>query len=322
MTLRTVVRRLVAAAITLLVTVALNFYLLRVVPADPVATMTRGRKVTAAKRDEMRERFGLDESTVVQFWKYLRELARGNLGYSFQTGQPVTSEIWDRVPATLSLVGISTVLAATLGIWLGARSGWKPNGWFDRLATSGSMFFYSTSDAFFGLVLLYVFTQKLQWFPTGGIIDPRSDNTGIMKLFEQLHHMTLPATVLTIGYVGGYSLVMRASMIETSREDFLQLARAKGAREEEVRRRHAFRNALLPSIALIALNVGFVLGGAIVVETLFTWPGLGLAFSRALGANDYPMLQGLFLVSSFAVIVANLIADVAYTRFDPRVEIA
>ncbi len=321
MTLRALLRRVGSAFITLLITIAINFFLLRVVKSDPVATMTRGRKVTAEKRAELRERFGLDDSTIVQFGKYLRELARGNLGYSFQSGQSVWSEIWERVPATLTLIGVSTVLSASLGIWLGVRSGWRPGGWFDRISTSTTMFFYSTSDAFFGLVLAYVFTYKLAWFPTGGMIDPRSDNTGLAKLFEQLHHMALPLTVLTIGYLGQYSLVMRASIMETSREDFLQLARAKGARDDVVRRRHAAPNALLPSVTLVALNIGFVLGGAIVVETMFTWPGLGLAFSRALGAQDFPMLQGLFLVSSAAVIAMTLIADIVYSVLDPRVEL-
>lgn len=321
MTLRGLVRRFASALLTLLITVAINFFLLRVVKTDPVATMTRGRKVSAEKRAQLREQFGLDDGLVVQFVKYLKELAKGNLGYSFQTGQPVTHEIWARTGPTVALIGVSTILSAAIGIWLGIRSGWRPGSAFDRIATGTTMFFYSTSDAFFGLILAYVFVWELKWFPTGGIIDPRSDNTGIAKLFEQLHHMALPATVLTIGYLGQYSLVMRASILETSREDFLMLARAKGARDDEVRRRHAVPNALLPSITLIALNIGYVLGGAIVVETLFTWPGLGLAFSRALGAQDFPMLQGLFIVSSASVIVMTLLADLVYTRLDPRVSL-
>jgi|CXWL01.1.fsa_nt_gi peptide/nickel transport system permease protein len=319
MTLRSILRRLFSAFITLMITVAINFGLLRIVKSDPVATMTRGRKVSAEKRAELREKFGLDDSMLVQFLKYLKELAKGNLGYSFQSGKPVTSEILNRVWPTINLIGISTALAAAIGIWLGIRAGWRPGSAFDRISTSTTMFFYSTSDAFLGLLLAYLFTKKLQWFPTGGIIDPRSDATGLTKLLEQAHHMVLPATVLVVGYLGQYSLVMRASILETSKEDFLNLARAKGARDDTVRRRHAVPNALLPSITLVALNIGFVLGGAIVVETLFTWPGLGLSFSRALGAQDFPMLQGLFLVSSASVILLTLLADLLYARLDPRV---
>jgi peptide/nickel transport system permease protein len=319
MTVRSLLRRLLLAVVTLFITVLINFVLLRVVRTDPVATMTRGRKVTADQRAELREKFGLDDSTIVQFFKYLRELLRGNLGYSFQTGRPVTSEIADKIWPTITLIGISTLLSALIGIWLGIRAGWRPGSAFDRLATGTTMLFYSTSDAFLGLLLAYFFTSRLKWFPTGGIVDPRSDAVGLEKLLEQLHHMVLPAAVLTIGYLGQYSLVMRASILETSKEDFLMLARAKGARDEEVRRRHAVPNALLPSITLTALSIGYVLGGSIVIETLFTWPGLGLAFSRALGAQDFPMLQGLFLVSSASVIVLVLLADLLYARLDPRV---
>ncbi len=322
MSARMLVRRVVSAAVTLFITVALNFVLLRVIKSDPVATLTRGRKVSQEKRAELRERFGLDDTIIVQFGKYLRELARGNLGYSLQSGRSVTSEIADRIWPTISLVGLSTVLSAAIGLWIGIRAGWRPGSWFDRISTSTTMLFYSTSDAFFGLLLAFVFTSKLQWFPTGGIIDPRSDNVGLARLFEQLHHMVLPLTVLTLGYLGQYSLVMRASVVETSREDFLTLARAKGAREDVVRRRHAVPNALLPSVTLVALNAGFVLGGAIVVETIFTWPGLGLEFSRSLKAGDFPTLQGLFLISSASVIVLTTLADILYSRLDPRVELA
>ncbi len=322
MTLRTILRRSLLAVVTLFITVLLNFLLLRVVRTDPVATMTRGRKVSAEKRAELREKFGLDDSTVVQFLKYLKELLKGNLGYSFQTGRPVTTEIFSKIWPTISLIGISTLLSAIIGIWLGIRAGWRPGSAFDRLSTGTTMLFYSTSDAFLGLLLAYLFTSRLQWFPTGGIVDPRSDAVGLQKLFEQLHHMVLPATVLTVGYLGQYSLVMRASILETSKEDFLTLARAKGSTDDYVRRRHAVPNAMLPSITLTALSIGYVLGGSIVIETLFTWPGLGLAFSRALGAQDFPMLQGLFLVSSASVIVLTLLADLLYARLDPRVRIA
>jgi peptide/nickel transport system permease protein len=169
------------------------------------------------------------------------------------------------------------------------------------------------------MILLTVFAVRLGLFPTGGIEDPTSDASGIGKLADQLWHMTLPCLTLAIAYVGEFALVMRSSILDVMREDYLTLARAKGLRDAQVRDRHAVRNALLPSTALIAINFGFVLSGAIAVETVFSWPGLGLLTTESLRGPDLPMLQGLFLVFSASVIVFNLIADLAYPFLDPRV---
>lgn len=315
---RFILRKLLTAIVTLFVAATFNFFLFRLVSGDPIAAVYRGKNLSEEKKDEIRARFCLDRPKPQQFVCYLDELAHGHLGRTI-SGRPVESEIADRLWPTISLVGVSTILAAVLGIWLGIHAGWKPGGWFDRLSTSTTMFFYSTSDAFFGLVLLYVFAEKLQWFPSGGLTDPASDATGLVKVFEQIHHMILPATVLTVGYLGQYTLVMRASILEIRGDDYLQLARAKGLRDAEVRKRHATPNALLPSITLVALNLGFVLGGAIVVETIFSWPGLGLAFTNAAKTPDFALLQGLFLLVSATVILFTLAADLLYARLDPRV---
>jgi peptide/nickel transport system permease protein len=164
-----------------------------------------------------------------------------------------------------------------------------------------------------------VLAVAVGWFPVGGIEDPTASETGVAKLLDQAHHMFLPALTLTLGYLGEYALVMRSSLIDTMREDYLVLARAKGLRDVVVRNRHAVPNALLPVVTLIAINFGFVLSGAIAVETVFSWPGLGLATYEALQGPDLPMLQGLFLVFSAAVILFNFIADLLYVALDPRV---
>jgi peptide/nickel transport system permease protein len=177
-------------------------------------------------------------------------------------------------------------------------------------------------DFWVGMLLLTVFGVALGWFPVGGIVDPSSEATGVAKLADQARHMVLPAATLTIAYLGEYALVMRSSLIDTMREDYLVLARAKGLRDALVRNRHAVPNALLPVVTLLAINFGFVLSGAIAVETIFSWPGLGLATYQALNGPDLPMLQGLFLVFSAAVIVFNLLADLLYAKLDPRVATA
>jgi peptide/nickel transport system permease protein len=181
---------------------------------------------------------------------------------------------------------------------------------------------YSMPDFWLGMLLLTVFAVMLGWLPVGGIVDPNGPDSGLGKLLDQGEHMLLPALTLTIAYLGEYALVMRTSLIDTMREDYLTLARAKGLRDVLVRNRHAVPNALLPVVTLIAINFGFVLSGAIAVETIFSWPGLGLATYEALQGPDLPMLQGLFLMFSAAVIFFNLIADLLYVALDPRVRAA
>jgi len=178
---------------------------------------------------------------------------------------------------------------------------------------------WSTPEFWLGMILLTFFAVRLGLFPTGGISDPSASASGLGHLLDQIHHMVLPCLTLTIAYLGEYALIMRSSVIDVSREDYLTLARAKGLRDSQVRDRHAVRNALLPSTALIAISFGFVLSGAITVETVFSWPGLGLLTYESLRGPDLPMLQGLFLLFSLAVIVFNLAADLLYPYLDPRV---
>jgi peptide/nickel transport system permease protein len=219
-------------------------------------------------------------------------------------------------------VGISTLLSTVFGVMLGIAAGWRRRTKTDYSVTTFTMATYAMPDFWLGMLLLTGLAVGLGWFPVGGIVDPNSDATGLAKLGEQAKHMVLPGLTLTLAYLGEYALVMRSSLLETMREDYLVLARAKGLRDILVRNRHAVPNALLPVVTLIAINFGFVLSGAIAVEAIFSWPGLGLATYDALQGPDLPMLQGLFLVFSGAVIVANLFADLLYGYLDPRVRTA
>jgi peptide/nickel transport system permease protein len=214
------------------------------------------------------------------------------------------------------------VPSAVIGILIGTIAALRRNSKADYAATGVTMTFYSMPDFWLGMLLLTLFSVALGWFPVGGIVDPTASETGFAKLLDQAHHMTLPAVTLTLAYLGEYALVMRSSLIDVMREDYLVLARAKGLRDVAVRNRHAVPNALLPVVTLAAINFGFVLSGAIAVETIFSWPGLGLATYEALQGPDLPMLQGLFLVFSAAVILFNLLADLLYVALDPRVRTA
>jgi peptide/nickel transport system permease protein len=313
-----VVRKVLGAVGTLVFVVTFNFFLFRIVNKNPVESMFRGRNLTDEQKADLARRFGLDGSRWEQFTSYLRQLARGDLGASFRGNRPVVDVIAEALWPTILLVGFSTCLAM-LGITLGYRAGWHRGSRFDGAATSASMLTYSMPEFWIGMVLLGVFAANLGWFPVGGLEDPGSTATGFARLLDQFHHMLLPGITLAIAFFGEYMIVARSSMIETLREDYLQLARAKGMRDDDVRRRHAVPNARLPVVSLSAINFGFIVSGAIAVESIFSWPGIGQATFLAIRGPDLPVLQGLFLLISAAVIVANLAADLLYGALDPRV---
>jgi len=307
------------ALVTLAFVLIFNFFLFRVVQTDPVSTLFRGRNIPQERLDQLRAEFGLDKPLGGQFIDYLEETAQLNLGLSYQSRQPVWEEIKAKIPATLALVGISSVLSAVIGTALGVAAAWRRGTKTDYGITTSTMLFYSMPDFWLGMLLLVGGAIATGLFPVGGMVDAGSSRAGIGRLLDQAHHMALPALTLTLAYLGEYAIVARSSLLETMKEDYLIVARAKGLRDIKVRNRHAIPNALLPVVTLSAINLGFVLSGAIAVETVFSWPGLGKATSDAIRGPDLPMLQGLFLLFSAAVILFNLIADLVYGRLDPRV---
>ena len=314
--------KVLGSLVTLIFVVCFNFFLFRVVEGDPVANLYRGRNLTESQRAELTKQFGLDKSKGAQFVAYLGQTAQLNLGRSYTSNQPVWDEIKRKAGPTIALVGISAVLSAVIGTLLGIAAAWRRRTAVDYASTAFSVGTWSMPDFWLGMVLLLVFAVALGWFPVGGLDDPTSTATGLGHVADQAQHMFLPCLTLTLGYLGEYAIIMRSSLLDTMREDYLVLARAKGLRDVLVRNRHAVPNAILPVVALLAINFGFVLAGAIAVEAIFSWPGLGLATYEALKGPDLPMLQGLFLVFSASVIFFNLVADLMYGYLDPRVRSA
>ncbi|MAT04816.1 MAG: ABC transporter permease [Acidimicrobiaceae bacterium] len=312
-------KKILGSISTLIFVLIVNFFLFRVVQKDPVGSLFRGSRVPQAKLDELRDQFGLEDPLPTQFVLYVRETARLNFGISYQTRQPVWDEIQSKIWPTVLLVGVAAILSALFGIIGGFIAAWRRGSATDYSITSSTMVFYSMPDFWLGMLLLVGFAVMLPWFPVGGMSDLGSSATGIEAVIDRLHHLALPALTLTLAYLGEYAIVARSSLLDVMGEDYLTVARAKGLRDKLVRRRHAVPNALLPVVTLAAINLGFVLSGAIAVETVFGWPGLGRATADAIRGPDLPMLQGLFLVFSAAVIFFNLIADLVYVWLDPRV---
>ena len=315
MGLRYLVAKAGWALLTLWFILSVNFFLFRIMPGDPVALLARSQRLSQEALDRQRQLFGLDEALPQQYLTYLRETLHGNLGVSILSGQDVIAMVADRIWPTVLLVGIGTLLAAVVGVTLGMRAGWRRGSGLDNGSVFGSLFLYATPEGWLGMMLLILFAGVLGWFPAGGYSSVQSGGGA----GDVATHLALPVLALALGYVGQFFIVMRASMIDTKQQDYVLLARAKGLTDAAVRRRHAAPNAMLPSITLIVLSFGFVLGGAIVIETVFSWPGLGLLTYQAIQQLDYPVLQAVFLLSSAAVIVANLVADLVYGYLDPRV---
>lgn len=312
-------RKLLGAVLTLGFVLVFNFALFRLMPGDPAKAFLRGRQANPQRLAQLREQLGLGEPLTTQFWKYLTATLQGNLGDSWSQGnRPVAELIGERLWATVLLSGSAVVLAAVIGAWLGARAGWRHGSRFDKVSTGTTVTLYSVPEWWLGLLLMLLFasTTGLGIFPTGGMTDPRG---GLDPLLDTLWHLVLPCTTLTVVYLAQYALVMRSSVLDERFADYLTTARAKGLRDDDVLRRHALPNALLPTLTLFFMSLGFVISGAITVETVFSWPGLGLLSAEALRGPDIPLLQGLFLVFSAGVILMNLVADLLYPLLDPRV---
>ena len=306
------------AVVTLLFVLTFNFFLFRVIPGDPVGLLARSEHFTPEDVARLRHEQGLDLPMVEQYVIYMKDVVTGNLGESLRTGIPVRELIGSRMWPTVLLVGLGTILASWLGVLIGIRGGWRRGSRFDTTSQYSSLVLYAMPEGWLGMLLLLLFSGWLHWFPAGGYAS--ADETGVAHVVDLLDHLFLPLLTLTLGYIGGYAIVMRSSMIETINEDFVHTARAKGVPERLVRRRHVVPNAFLPSFTLIILSFGFVLGGAIVIETVYSWPGLGLLTYNAINQLDYPVIQGVFLIASAAVILANLAADITYGYLDPRIK--
>ena len=300
-----------------------NFFLFRVLPGDPARTLGRGRFSTPEQLAEFNRTHGLDQPLAQQFLTFLKNTATGDLGISIKYNVPVSQLILDRMWPTLLLVGTSTILATVLGVWLGVNQAWKRGGAFDKLTTGASLTLYSMPEWWLGLLLIAALAVGVGSipgiFPTGGLHSTNADPATVSGVLDTAWHLALPVITLTLAYLADYSLIMRSSLLDEIGEDYLTTARAKGLRDIRVRNRHAVRNALLPTTTIIAISLGFVVSGAITIETVFSIPGLGLLATEALSVPDYWVLQGTFLVASAAVIVANLAANLIYGLLDPRV---
>lgn len=299
-----------------------NFLLLSLAPGD-AAEVLAGESGTAdaGYMEALRRQFGLDVPAHQRLLNYLTRLLHFDLGWSFRHGMSIAALIFDRLPATLLLLGAALSIAVVLGIVLGVAAARGVNRWPDELISFAALLLYATPLFWVGLMLILLFSVQLGWLPTGGMRDVVAMYTGLDGVIDRARHLVLPATTLALFFVAIYARLVRASVLQVYGMDYVRLARAKGISERRVAFRHVLRNALLPLVTMVGLQAGAVMGGSVLVETVFAWPGLGRLAFEAVFQRDQNLLLSILLVSSLFVVVVNFLVDLLYVRLDPTIEL-
>ncbi len=313
-------KKVLQYAIVLLVAITLNFLLPRIMPGDPIKYMVGEDYVymTVEERDALREEHGLDDPWIQQYGRYLGDLLKGDLGYSYQSGRDVKDMIGEKIPWTLLLSGINLILVTVVGVVLGTIAAWKHGSKTDLMLNNIMAFFKSMPSFWIGMILIAIFGVALGWFPVYGAESAYARLKGWEKIVDIAHHLVLPEITLLILSVTSIFVTMRFSMINVLGEDYIVMARMKGLTETAIKYKHGMRNALIPVITVVMMNMGYILGGATVIETVFAYPGMGRLLYDSVIGRDYPLIQGCFLISTLCVVAANIIADFLYPLIDPK----
>ncbi|MBV7336532.1 ABC transporter permease [Chloroflexi bacterium TSY] len=317
--MRTYILRRLAISVPILLGLTLvTFILAELMPGDFVSGMMPPNAAVSFSPEQleiMRENYGLNRPPHERYFIWLRELARGNLGYSLVSGASVRDEILERLPATLQLTMTSLLFGIIVGAILGIIAAVKQYSWIDQLLTILGFFWISTPGFVFAIGAIYLFSLKIPLFPTSGITNYGESATFLTRV----HHMILPATVLGLGSVASFMRYARGSMLDVIRQDYITVARAKGLAERATLLVHALRNALIPVITIIGLNIPYLIGGTVIIEFIFAWPGMGTYSLGAIFARDYPVIMGVNFTVALVVLLSNLITDITYAFVDPRI---
>lgn len=319
---RFILTRLLQAVPVVLGVVVLNFLLLQLAPGD-AATVLAGEAGGAPPEyvEQLRARFGLDKPVLVQLGLYLKNILFLDLGFSFRNNSPVLGLILDRLWPTLLLMGATLVISVGGGVLLGVVAAIGVRTWRDHLISVAAVIAYATPLFWVGLMLILVFSIRLDWFPTSGMEDVVAFHEGWARVVDISHHLVLPTITLSLFYLALYTRLMRATVLEQRGAEYATTARAKGLTERAITMRHVLRNALLPIVTMAGVQVGALLGGSVVVETVFAWPGLGQLAFQSLFARDFNLLLGIFFLSACLVVIVNIVVEVIYVLLDPRIRV-
>ncbi|MDX3924620.1 MAG: ABC transporter permease [Shinella sp.] len=313
-----VVRRILHSIPLVIGVSIIGFGIMHLAPGGPLSVYTLNPSITAEDIERLRVALGLDKPVYVQYLGWVKSMLSGSWGYTLFGGRPVLGVIVERLPATILLMGTSLALAMTIGTLLGVLGAVRRNSIFDYLATTGAMFALSFPTFWFGLMAIYIFAIELRWLPSGGMYS-FGEEGNLLDLFK---HLVLPVMVLTLVLVATWSRYARSSFLEVIQQDYVRTAKSKGLGPGRVLARHAFPNAVIPLVALLGVQLPTLFSGALVAETIFSWPGMGRLFVDALNMKEYSILMGMIMFTALLVIVGNLLADIAVALIDPRVKLS
>jgi len=318
--LRLIVRRLLQGIPLLLGVIIINFLLIKLVPGTLLDVMTAEQQVTdPAMIERLRHLYGMDQPAWIQLLKYIGSVMQLDLGFSYRQNMPVLDVILAHLPATLILMLTSIAIAVLVGVSAGVLSAIRVNSFWDTLISALAVLCFAAPSFWLGIMMIIFFSVKLGWFPVGGMETIGANLGPWGQVLDIAHHLVLPALALGLFYAATYTRVMRASMLEVWQMDFVRTARAKGLSRPRVIIGHTLRNALLPVVTLLGLQLGTVLGGSVVIETVFSWPGIGQVLFDSVMTRNYPVVLGVLVLSSLLVILINIVVDVVYSRLDPRI---
>lgn len=321
MSLRYLSKKFVYVVITIFFVIVFNYALFRLLPGDPLTMLSRNPKISPEALDSIRRLFGLDLPWYKQFIVYITNLFHGELGMSFTFKTSVSNVIASRIGPTVALLITSEIFAIIIGLAAGTVAAWKRGKKADLGVMGFSLVMYSMPTFWLGMLMVVIFAVKLRFFPISGMLTPGFRYATTSAAFQDfVRHLFLPCLVLVLNYIAEYAITMRNTLTDILSEDYILTAKAKGFPDRYILRKHAFPNAMLPVTTLVMMNLGFVVAGAIEAETIFSWPGLGRLMYEAIYMRDYPLLQGVFLLTTVFVIVANFLADITYVYLDPRIK--
>ncbi len=313
-----VIRRLLQVLPAVASILVVTFAVVHAAPGDPVVAVA-GESGNAEYYAFMREKFGLDRPVLTQFWTYATNVLRGDLGVSFVQGQEVVDLIAERVPATLLLMGTALAVSTVGGVALGALAARRPFGPFDLGISTGALIGYALPSFWLAQLAMLTIAFRTGWFPIQGMTDARADYSGLAHYFDVARHLALPALVLAASEVALITRIARTGILAEMDSDYIRVAQAKGLSPTDALVHHALRNALLPVVTVVGTRIGFLFSGAVLVETVFGWPGLGRLVLSAAQTRDHPLLLGMVLLVAFSLVLANLVTDLVYARVDPRI---
>ncbi len=315
-------RKVVNSFITLVLVAILNFFLFRIMPGSPMMNLRANPQLSEEFKLKMIDEFGLDQPIYIQFIEYLKHVFTLDFGNSFtQTLTPAMDLIMNNLKWTLILVGTSSIFMIVIGMTIGIIAAWKRSSKFDTGSMAFSLFFYAMPTFWFAMMLIVLFSQEFKWFPPGSALPYGTQlEFSLESIKNMVYYLTLPAISLTVGSIAAFSLIMRGSLIDVMTEDYITTAKAKGLNDSKVLKQHAVPNAMLPMVALIAIDIAFVVSGAFQTEVVFDYPGIGWLTVEATFDHDYPVLEGAFFIIALVVVIANLTADILLVYMDPRIK--